>query len=109
MIRRIVPIARKETIHIRRDPRSLFLAIGLPIILIVLFGYAITLDIKHVAIGVVDQDRTTLSAASSRPGSGRAPISIFGPSSTLPPAWNGSSTRAGSRPSSSSRPASPGT
>ena len=61
MIRRIVPLARKEAIHIRRDPRSLFLAIGLPIILIVLFGYAITLDIKHVAISVVDQDRTTLS------------------------------------------------
>jgi ABC-2 type transport system permease protein len=61
MIRRIVPLARKEAFHIRRDPRSLFLAIGLPIILIVLFGYAITLDIKHVAIGVVDQDRTTLS------------------------------------------------
>lgn len=61
MIRRIGPLARKEALHIRRDPRSLFLAIGLPIILIVLFGYAITLDIKHVAIGVVDQDRTTLS------------------------------------------------
>ena len=61
MIRRIVPLARKETLHILRDPRSLFLAIGLPIILIVLFGYAITLDIKHVAIGVIDQDRTALS------------------------------------------------
>ena len=61
MIRRILPLARKEAFHIRRDPRSLFLAIGLPIILIVLFGYAITLDIKHVAIAVVDQDRTTLS------------------------------------------------
>ena len=61
MIRRIVPLARKEATQIRRDPRSLFLAIGLPFILIVLFGYAITLDIKNVAIGVVDQDRTTLS------------------------------------------------
>ena len=61
MIRRIGPLARKEAIHIRRDPRSLYLAIGLPIFMIVLFGYAITLDIKHVAIGVVDQDRTALS------------------------------------------------
>jgi ABC-2 type transport system permease protein len=61
MIRRIVPLARKEALHIRRDPRSLFLAVGLPIVLIVLFGYAITLDIKHVAIGVIDQDRTALS------------------------------------------------
>jgi ABC-2 type transport system permease protein len=61
VIRRIGPLARKEAIHIRRDPRSLYLAIGLPIFMIVLFGYAITLDIKHVAIGVVDQDRTALS------------------------------------------------
>jgi ABC-2 type transport system permease protein len=61
MIRRIGPLARKEAIHIRRDPRSLYLAIGLPIVLIALFGYAITFDIKHVAIGVIDQDRTALS------------------------------------------------
>jgi len=61
MIRRITPIARKEALHIRRDPRSLFLAIGLPMFLVVLFGYAITLDITHVAIAVVDQDRTALS------------------------------------------------
>jgi len=61
MIRRIIPLARKEALHIRRDPRSLFLAIGLPIILVVIFGFAITFDIRHVPIGILDQDQSSLS------------------------------------------------
>jgi len=61
MIRRIIPLARKESLHIRRDPRSLYLAIGLPIVLVLLFGYAITFDIRHVPIGIIDQDGSVLS------------------------------------------------
>lgn len=61
MIRRIIPLARKEALHIRRDPRSLFLAIGLPIILVVIFGFAINFDIRHVPIAVLDQDHSSLS------------------------------------------------
>lgn len=52
---------RKEAIHILRDPRSLYLAIGMPILLIILFGYAITFNIKHIPVGIIDQDNTTLS------------------------------------------------
>jgi ABC-2 type transport system permease protein len=58
---RIRPLIRKEFTHIRRDPRSLFLAIGMPVILLVLFGYAITMDIRNVAVGIIDLDRSTLS------------------------------------------------
>jgi ferredoxin len=39
-------IARKEFIHIYRDPRSLALVILMPVILMLLFGYAVTLDVK---------------------------------------------------------------
>ena len=53
---RIVPIMRKEALHIRRDPRSLYMAIGLPVVLLILFGYAITFDIRHVAVAVADLD-----------------------------------------------------
>lgn len=60
-MRRVLPIARKEALHIRRDPRSLFLAIGLPIILVLIFSYAINFDLRHAPIGVLDQDRTVLS------------------------------------------------
>jgi ABC-2 type transport system permease protein len=58
---RIRPIIRKEVLHIRRDPRTLYLAIGMPIVLLILFGYAITMDIRHVAVGVIDLDRSSLS------------------------------------------------
>jgi ABC-2 type transport system permease protein len=58
---RIIPLARKETLHILRDPRSLYLAIVLPIILLILFGYAITFDVKHIPVAIVDQDSSFLS------------------------------------------------
>lgn len=52
---------RKEMIHILRDPRSLYIAVGIPILLIILFGYAITFNIKHIPISVIDLDSTSLS------------------------------------------------
>jgi len=58
---RILPIMRKETLHIRRDPRSLTMAFGLPIVLLVLFGYAITFDVRHVAVAVADLDGSSSS------------------------------------------------
>ena len=58
---RIFPLLKKETLHILRDPRSLYLALGLPIIMLILFGYAITFDVKNVPVGAVDLDRTVLS------------------------------------------------
>ena len=61
MISRIAPILRKEMIQLHRDPRSLFLALGLPIVLLLIFGYAVKIDIRHVSLAVVDQDNTSLS------------------------------------------------
>jgi ABC-2 type transport system permease protein len=51
-------IARKEFFHIFRDPRSLALVILMPALLMLLFGYAVTLDVKRVAIVVLDRDHT---------------------------------------------------
>jgi ABC-2 type transport system permease protein len=61
MKNRTIPLLKKETLHILRDPRSLYLALGLPIVLLVLFGYAITFDVKNVPLAVVDLDSTVLS------------------------------------------------
>jgi len=61
MMKRILPITRKEVIHIRRDPRSLYLAIGMPVVLLLLFGYAITFDVRHVPLGIIDLDQSVLS------------------------------------------------
>jgi len=51
-------IARKEFIHIYRDPRSLALVILMPALLMLLFGYAVTLDVKKVSMAVLDRDRS---------------------------------------------------
>jgi ABC-2 type transport system permease protein len=61
MTNRIVPLMKKEALHIWRDPRSLYMALGLPMVLLILFGYAITMDVRHVEVGIIDQDGTALS------------------------------------------------
>jgi len=53
---RLLAIARKEVLQLSRDTRSLLLAFLLPTILLVLFGYAITSDVRNIATAVVDQD-----------------------------------------------------
>ncbi len=55
---KIYAIMKKEVLHIIRDPRSLVMALGMPMIFIFLFGYAITLDIDNVKITVCDHDKT---------------------------------------------------
>lgn len=54
-------MVRKEFLHVWRDPRTLYLAIGMPAVLTLLFGYAITMDIIHIPFGVLDQDHTARS------------------------------------------------
>lgn len=57
----IQAIARKEFFHLIRDFRSLYLAFILPIFLILLFGYALSLDVNNIRTVVVDHDNTSLS------------------------------------------------
>jgi ABC-2 type transport system permease protein len=59
MLLRIGAIALKETRQIRRDPLLLLWAFGLPLVMLVLFGYAISLDIDEVPLVVVDPVPTT--------------------------------------------------
>jgi ABC-2 type transport system permease protein len=56
--RRVQAIARKEYYHLIRDFRSLYLAFIIPMLLILLFGYALSLDVEHIPTAVVDHDRT---------------------------------------------------
>lgn len=53
--------ARKEFLHILRDPISLVMALALPILMILLFGYALTLDVDRIPALVYDADRTPAS------------------------------------------------
>jgi ABC-2 type transport system permease protein len=54
-LRRLKAIAKKEFIHVLRDPRSLMMGIGMPMILLFLFGYALTMDVERVPLAVWDQ------------------------------------------------------
>ena len=57
-LRRLLAVSRKETLHIRRDPRSLILAMGIPMLMLLMFGYALTLDVDRVPFVVWDQGHT---------------------------------------------------
>ncbi len=61
--RRIVAIARKEVLHVARDPRSLYLALGMPAVLLVLFGFGVSFDMDHLPVAVIDEDRSVESRA----------------------------------------------
>ena len=54
--RRLIAMGHKELIQIIRDPRSLLVVIGMPIVLMFAYGYGISFDIKHVPICVLDND-----------------------------------------------------
>lgn len=58
---RIFAVADKEWIQIRRDTRSLIFSLISPVSLIILFGYALTMDVKNVSMAVYDQDRSSTS------------------------------------------------
>jgi ABC-2 type transport system permease protein len=56
--RTVKAIARKEYFHLIRDFRSLYLAFIIPLLLILLFGYALSLDVENIPTVVVDHDKT---------------------------------------------------
>jgi ABC-2 type transport system permease protein len=60
-LRRIKAVAKKEFLHVFRDPRSLGLGIAIPMLLLFLFGYALTLDVDKVPLIVWDQSATHAS------------------------------------------------
>ncbi len=60
-VRRATAIAHKEVLHIIRDVRVLYLALGLPVLMLLLFGYGVSTDVDHVRLAVVDQDNTRAS------------------------------------------------
>jgi len=59
--RRLAAVARKEFLHVVRDWRSLTLALAIPVLLVCLFGYALTMDLNHVPTAVWDQSRSPQS------------------------------------------------
>lgn len=61
MIYKIFAVSKKELLQIKRDKRSLLIIFVLPVSLLILFGYAITLDVNNIKISVYDNDRSLIS------------------------------------------------
>jgi ABC-2 type transport system permease protein len=60
-LRRVAAVARKESLHIVRDFRSLGMAILIPMMMLILFGFALTLDVDNIPMAVWDQSETAQS------------------------------------------------
>lgn len=53
-MKQFVAFVRKEFYHIFRDRRTMLILLGMPVIQIILFGFAITTELKNVKVGVLD-------------------------------------------------------
>ncbi len=77
-------VFKKELIHIKRDPTSLAQVILLPVMLLLLYGYALTFDINNVPTAVYDREDSRVSRdfiknfAASRYFSVRYRVSTYG-------------------------------
>ncbi len=60
-INRMIAMAEKEWIQIKRDIRSLIMALFIPVFLLIIFAYGLNLDVKNIKAGVLDYDRSFFS------------------------------------------------
>jgi ABC-2 type transport system permease protein len=60
-MRRIWAVAQKELRQSSRDPLSLLLLLGMPAAMLLLYGYAVNFDVRHVRLAQVDRDRSAAS------------------------------------------------
>ena len=56
--RRISALIRKESMQMRRDPSSIGIGVLLPVILVLLFGYGLSLDVKNAPVAIVLEAQT---------------------------------------------------
>jgi len=54
-------IAVKEFMHMRRDPTTLVMALVIPMVQLILFGFALNFDVRHIETVVVDMDKSAAS------------------------------------------------
>ena len=62
-ITRLGAMARKELVQVLRDPRSLMIALLMPFVQMLLLGYGVSLDIKHVPLCTWDREGSQRSEA----------------------------------------------
>jgi ABC-2 type transport system permease protein len=84
-VRSLLAVSRKEFRQIVRDPRTLFMLLALPVFFLLLYGYALNWDIRHVRLAVDDRDHTaeSRSLAAAFVNSGYFDLVASGSASTL--------------------------
>ena len=60
-MKRIVTIARKEFLHIIHDPRSLIIVFALPVFQLIMFGYALNMEVRNIDLAVIDYNNSKQS------------------------------------------------
>jgi ABC-2 type transport system permease protein len=60
-LRRVSAMAAKEVLHIRRDPRTLYIALAMPVLMLLLLGYGLSFDVDRVPLVLADGDRSPAS------------------------------------------------
>jgi ABC-2 type transport system permease protein len=61
MIRRVLATAVKELLQLRRDWRTALALLAMPVILLLIYGFALSFDVTDIRLGVVDQSRSLAS------------------------------------------------
>lgn len=65
-LRRILALSNKEVRHVLRDVRTLYIALAMPVVMLLLFGFGVSFDLDHIPVAVVDLDQTGASRALKR-------------------------------------------
>ena len=60
---RVLAFARKETLEIVRDPITVWIAVFMPLVILFLFGYALSFDVENAPLIIVDHDKSAASRA----------------------------------------------
>lgn len=78
---RVGALASKETLHIIRDPRTIYLALIMPVFLLLLFGFGVSFDLEAIPFAVVDEDQTLASHTFVREFGASRELATVGPAS----------------------------
>jgi ABC-2 type transport system permease protein len=58
---RVGAIAAKEVMHIRRDPRTLYMALAMPVVMLLIFGFGVSFDMERIPLVIIDGDHSAAS------------------------------------------------
>ncbi len=61
-MKQLITFVRKEFYHVLRDRRTLLILLGMPIVQVLLFGFALSTEVKNTKIGILDHDKSQTSS-----------------------------------------------